>query len=57
MTTEIIHAFLIGKLDLRSWFLARTQLISASHTATVREVLDEQIAGFIGQLGGMAGDW
>ncbi|WP_161539979.1 hypothetical protein [Glaciimonas sp. PCH181] len=57
MIANTPYALLIGKLNLRNWFLARTHLISASHTATVGAVLDEQIAVFIGQLGGMAGDW
>ncbi|WP_211471746.1 hypothetical protein [Collimonas humicola] len=57
MFSKNTHALLIDKLELRSWFVTRKHYINPGHAATVGDVLNEQIAVFIDQLGGMAGAW
>jgi hypothetical protein len=57
MFSKNIRVLLIDKLALRSWFISRKHYINPGHAATVGEVLNEQIAVFIDQLGGMAGEW
>ncbi|MGS0743269.1 hypothetical protein ACVBEF_15800 [Glaciimonas sp. GG7] len=58
MGIKSTYALLIDALDLRHWFMSRTvNLTSAGHRKLMNEVLNEKIANFIDQLGGMAGEW
>ncbi|HWX02487.1 hypothetical protein [Collimonas sp.] len=57
MFAKNTRTLLIDKLELRNWFISRKHYINPGHAATVGEVLNEQIAVFIDQLGGMAEAW